>query len=305
MIVTAHNTKIRPVDPRRDLGSIADLIELCFLNQMDDDGRDYLRHIRRAARDFSLQRWVRGSNEQVSVPLFGYVWEENNQIVGNLTLIPFYRGEKWRYLIANVATHPDFRGRGIGRQLTQRGIQHVKETGASAVWLQVREDNQVAHQLYVDLGFMERARRTTWGLASAPPPLLPLNGYEVTWRRSSDWEEQVNWLQRTYPPEVAWNLNFNPDHFAPGMLRSLTRFLNNERQQQWAVRLGRNLVGVAIWEASTYAAETVWVAPNPACEDQALAALLTTLRRHVTASRPMMINYPANHGASFIPAGRV
>lgn len=290
--------KIRRVDPRRDLIPIADLIELCFINQMDDDGRDYLRHIRRSARDITLQRWVKGANEQVSVPLFGYVWEENNQIVGNLTLIPFFREGKWRYLIANVATHPDYRGRGIARQLTQRGIQHVQECGASAVWLQVREDNGVAHQLYVHLGFLERARRTTWGLSDSPPPLLPLNGYEVTWRRSSDWKDQSSWLQRTYPPEVAWNLNFNAERFAPGLMRSFSRFMNNERQEQWAIRLGSNLVGVAIRDAASFNAETVWVAPNPACEDQALTALLTILRQHVSTPRPLAINYPANRGAS-------
>src|SRR5512146_712390 len=82
---------IRPVDPRRDLNAIADLIELCFADQMDDDGRDYLRHIRRAAREPNLQRWMPGANERVSSPLFGYVWEETGQVIGNLTLIPFYR----------------------------------------------------------------------------------------------------------------------------------------------------------------------------------------------------------------------
>lgn len=304
MIAPAHNGKIRPVDPRRDLSSIADLIELCFIHQMDDDGRDYLRHIRHAAGDLSLQRWVRGANEQVSVPLFGYVWEENGHIVGNLTLIPFFREGKWRYLIANIATHPDFRGRGIAYQLTQRGIQHVQEIGASAVWLQVREDNWAALHLYVKLGFLERARRTTWGLSNSPPPLIPLNGVEVSWRRGSDWKNQINWLQRTYPAEVAWNLNFNPDRFAPGIFRSFTRFLNSERQEQWAVRLGLDLLGIAIWDASAYNNETVWVAPNPVCEDQALVVLLTILRRQVDSSRALTINYPANRGAvSFQRAG--
>ena len=304
MIAPARNGQIRPVDPRRDLSPIADLIELCFIHQMDDDGRDYLRHIRRSAQDVSLQRWVKAANEQVSVPLFGFVWEENGQIVGNLTLIPFLRGEKWRYLIANVATHPDYRGRGIAHQLTQRGIEHVHETSASAVWLQVREDNRIAHQLYLKLGFLERARRTTWGLSDPPPPILPLNGYQVTWRRSSDWRDQVNWLQRTYPPEVAWNLNFNPDRFAPGVLRSFFRFLNNERQEQWAVRMGEDLLGIAIWDAGAYNTETVWVAPNPTCEDESLVALLTILRRHVVSPRSLLVNYPANRGAaSFKRAG--
>ena len=296
MIVEPSGGHIRPVDPQRDLNPIADLIELCFAHQMDDDGRDYLRHIRRAARDISFRRWVNGANEKVSTPLAGYVWEENGRIVGNLTLIPFFRGERWRYLIANVATHPDFRGRGIARQLTQKGIAHVQKTGAPAVWLQVRDDNPTAHHLYLSLGFRERARRTTWGLAEPPAPLLQLLGFQINGRPNMEWPIQAEWLQKIYPPEVAWNLNFNPERYAPGLMRSLTRFLSNEHIEQWSIHSGSDLIGFAVWDAGTANAETVWVAPNPACEDQALSVILTILRRQVRSIRPLVINYPAYRG---------
>jgi ribosomal protein S18 acetylase RimI-like enzyme len=299
--LTGH---IRPVDPRRDLLPIADLIELCFTHQMDEDGRDYLRHIRQAAYDVNLQRWVRGSNERVSAPLFGYVWEEDNKVVANLTLIPFHREGIWRYLIANVATHPDYRGLGIARRLTQKGIDHVREKEASAVWLQVRDDNPAAYHLYLDLGFKERARRTTWMQANPPPALLPLNAYHISWRQGRVWDHEMAWLGNTYPPEITWNLNFRIDRYSPGVWRSLMRFLNNERIEQWTVHQGPLLLGVAIWDAGFFNAETVWLAPNPECEDEALMALLTLLRSEVTAPRPMILNYPAEHGISaFTRAG--
>jgi ribosomal protein S18 acetylase RimI-like enzyme len=289
---------IRPVDPRRDLSPIADLIELCFAHQMDDDGRDYLRHIRRAARDSQYQRWVKGANEQVSVPLFGYVWEEDGQIIGNLSIIPFKQGATWRYLIANVATHPNYRGRGIARQLTQKGIEHTRQRGASAVWLQVRDDNPVAYQLYLHLGFQERARRTTWNQVEIPPPLLPLNHVQVSARKASEWPQQAGWLQQIYPGEVAWNLNFSAERYAPGLVRSLIRFFNNERVEQWSVHRGGLLLGMAIWDAGVFNSETVWVAPNPECENLALQALVTVLRNQVTTPRPLSFNYPAGRGCS-------
>lgn len=299
--LTGH---IRTVDPAHDLEKIADLIELCFAQQMDDDGRDYLRHIRRAARDANFQRWARGSNEQVPVPLFGYVWEENGAIVGNLTLIPFQRGGVWRYLAANIATHPDYRGKGIAYQLTQTAIEHVRYHKASAIWLQVRDDNPIAHHLYLTLGFIERARRTTWEVSDPPPPLLSLDDHQVAARRKIEWPLEEKWLQNIYPPEVSWNLNFKIERYAPGLLRNLTRFFYSDHIEQWTVHRDHVLLGVGIWDAGVYNAETVWVAPNPACEDESLCALLTLLRREVLAPRPLMINYPAGRGsAAFFEAG--
>ena len=84
---TENSTCIRPVDVNRDLTQIADLIELCFAPHMDEDGRDYIRHIRRAAEDPNLRRMVTGPNERVSLPIAGYVWEEGGRIIGNLSLI--------------------------------------------------------------------------------------------------------------------------------------------------------------------------------------------------------------------------
>jgi len=42
--------RIRPIEIRRYLPAIADLIETAFAEQMDDEGRDYLRHIRQIAK---------------------------------------------------------------------------------------------------------------------------------------------------------------------------------------------------------------------------------------------------------------
>lgn len=293
LVLTGH---LRPVDPQHDLNSIADLIDLCFSGQMDDDGRDYLRHIRRAAQDSSLRRWVTGANERVSIPLFGYVWEEDQRLVGNLTLIPFYREAKWRYLIANVATNPDYRRRGIARALTQKAIEHAHSHGVSEVWLQVRDDNPVAHHLYMELGFIERVRRSTWQLSESPPPLQPFDQLTVCRRQASDWPAQKQWLEQIYPPEVAWNLNFKSTRYAAGFWGDLKRFFANDKIEQWSVRDNDRFLGVAIWDAAASNAETTWVAPNPACEEFALSALLTILRRQTGLARRLTLNYPAGRG---------
>ena len=105
------NSPIRRLDVHRDLSEAADLIEMCFGSQMDPDGHTYLRNIRRAARNNDHLRWLPGPAEQATYPLFGYVWEENHKIIGNISLIPVLFKGSWRYLIANVAVHPDYRGK--------------------------------------------------------------------------------------------------------------------------------------------------------------------------------------------------
>jgi hypothetical protein len=129
---------------------------------------------------------------------------------------------------------------------------------------------------------------------------------QVRERRASEWPLQAGWLQQIYPGMVAWNLNFSPERYAPGFLRSLGRFINNERVEQWSVYRGNLLLGVAIWDAGIYSSDTVWVAPNLECENLALQALLTVLRREVNPIRPLTFNYPANRGSSaFQQAGFV
>ena len=182
-VKTSH---IRPLDIHRDLLPVADLIELCFSSTLDPDGREYLRHIRKAAADPAYLRWIPGAYERVSTPLYGYVWEQDHRIVGNLSLIPILKGGRWLYLIANVAVHPDYRRRGIARDLTMRALEHVHEHHVSSAWLQVRDDNTSAYNLYCSVGFIERSRRTTWiSKMSATPSSAA--GVRITSRRPEDW----------------------------------------------------------------------------------------------------------------------
>lgn len=55
--------------------------------------------------------------------------------------------------ITNVATHPNFRRRGVGRALMTRLFEHCKERGIAYLSLEVRESNKGAIALYEGLGF--------------------------------------------------------------------------------------------------------------------------------------------------------
>ena len=64
--------------------------------------------------------------------------------------------------IATVATHPDYRGRGIGRMLLVHALRAAKEEGAIKSFLEVRENNLVAQKMYRDLGYVEDGRRPAY-----------------------------------------------------------------------------------------------------------------------------------------------
>ena len=134
-VKTKDHPHLRPLNVLRDLAAVADLIELCFSPTMDNDGQRYLSDMRRASRDDSFLRWASRVSETASMPLMGYVWEQDGHIVGNASLIPFRDQGKRVYLIANVATHPDYRRRGIGRALTERVMKQARDKRASAIWL--------------------------------------------------------------------------------------------------------------------------------------------------------------------------
>lgn len=286
-------SQLRPVDTRCDLYSIADLIELCFGDQMDPDGHEYVRQIRRAADDARYLRWLAGPGEQVTYPLNGYVWVEKNQVIGNLTLIPSRYKNRWYYLIANVAVHPEFRRRGIARKLTEKALQHAKDHRAYSAWLHVREENFAARELYRSLGMAERASRSTWQSNRDLPITQPAENLAIFHRSKADWNRQNQWLHALYPPEVIWNMPFVQSHFDPGIWASLVRMFNGDQIRHWSAYHNNELVGVVSWEPSRLFADTLWLATPPDWQSQAIHSLLAYLREIFPGGRPMQVNFPA------------
>ena len=61
--------------------------------------------------------------------------------------------------IANIAVAPDQRGRGVGRALLDAALGEAAARGIAAVFLEVRDSNQRARELYASRGFEEVGRR--------------------------------------------------------------------------------------------------------------------------------------------------
>jgi ribosomal-protein-alanine N-acetyltransferase len=61
--------------------------------------------------------------------------------------------------VATIATHPDFRRKGIAKRLLSHALQKLMEQGARSSFLEVRESNLAAQEMYRKFGYEETGRR--------------------------------------------------------------------------------------------------------------------------------------------------
>ena len=61
--------------------------------------------------------------------------------------------------IATIATHPDYRRQGIGRKLLSYSLSRALEEGAQSSFLEVREGNLAAQEMYRQFGYQATGRR--------------------------------------------------------------------------------------------------------------------------------------------------
>jgi len=61
--------------------------------------------------------------------------------------------------VATLATHPDFRRRGIGTKLLSHALRHMIDEGARSSFLEVRESNSSAQDMYRKFGYEASGRR--------------------------------------------------------------------------------------------------------------------------------------------------
>ena len=286
--------QMRPLNVMRDLPSVADLIELCFSSTLDPEGRSYIDQMRRNGRDSSFLSWAPRVIETVSLPLSGFVWEANGRVVGNVSLIPFVKNGQKIFLIANVATHPDYRRKGIARQLTAAALTRAREKHARSIWLHVRDDNPGAIQLYRELGFVERSRRTNWYAPSGTTPLGNLrSNIQVIPRPARDWSMQSEWLARAYPSQLDWYHTQNWGIFKPGIFSALYRLMTDISTLQWSAHRNGKLLGVLACQRGIGRTDQLWAAMSEQTDPDAMTMLLLHGRRLLSQSHNLTMEYPA------------
>jgi ribosomal protein S18 acetylase RimI-like enzyme len=249
--------------------------------------------MRRAGKDNSFIQWANRAAESTSLPLSGYVWEENGKIVGNASLIPFRHKKEHIYLIANIATHPDYRRKGIARALTERAMLHAHEKKVNNIWLHVREDNPGAIELYTKLGFVERARRTSWQAnTDFFAPTLKTD-IAITSRDPNNWQTQLNWLSRLYPDLLSWHRNWSFTSLRPGLWNWLYLLFVDMNVKQWTALKNNKMEAALAW-IPYGRGESLFAATGEGSDPDALTSLLLRARRDLSRSYPTLaLEFPA------------
>jgi ribosomal protein S18 acetylase RimI-like enzyme len=292
-------SQLRSFDVRKDLDAVANLVETCFADTLDEDGRRYVNHMHAASRNPGYLRWAMAVAENTPMPFSGFVWEENGYLAGNLSLIPYkYRGRRC-YLIANVAVDPAYRRRGIARALTNAAIEHARTRAIDEVWLHVRSENTAALNLYQSLSFKEQAQRTTWEFKAqgaskiASTPSTSTANVRIARPQLHFWDQYRQWLGTTYPPEFTWHQSFHVNAMRPGLLGSLYRFFTASQVRQWAAEMEGRHIGLITWQPHSRHADQLWLATAQEDENSLVAALMPHVLHQLAQRRRILLDYPA------------
>ena len=293
---------LRAFDIRRDLVPVADLVELCFADSLDADGRRFITRMRKAAQDKGIFGFSSAGIQLAQMPMFGYVWEQDGALIGNISLVPYMIQRRPSFLIANVAVHPDYRRRGIAKALTDQCLEHARNRHASHVWLHVREENLPAVNLYRSIGFLEFTRRTTWlseKRLSAAPQTQEFQQPRIS---KKSWKAIARQLKRSYPSEITWNMKFSLGLYRPGISGEIARLLYPGRVQRWVLESAKNDPLFVALQSTQSSYDSLWLAArSDACEED-VQYILKQCLADIAKDRPIRLDYPVGHSENGIQA---
>jgi len=293
----SHYLSIKRLDLRKDLAPVAELIDSCFKETMDPDGRRFLNFLRSLAKD---QRSLLGAlNDPLRAysPLDGFICKSMDTIVGNISITPFKKGQEKVCFVSNVAVNPDYRLRGVAGSLVREVEKYAKKAGFDSIWLQVRKENEVAKHLYKSLNYQEQASRTTWVInrlikqESHFNPCLSMKP-----RRAMDWHLQETWMYQNYPNSVSWQLELKLDEFAPKIWQSLSNTISGRRYQHISFWSGSELNGILTWQSSYRFADPLWLAYPPEYLPLIINEAIPTMQNYLLSKKPLMVNVDSEIG---------
>lgn len=298
--LTTTSRGLRPVNLRRDMPQVINLLNTVFRPVLDSNSRRILdRNLGMASQgSFWMYHALRGRSP-------GFVWEEQGKIVGNVTLLTTKL--PGRYLVANVAVHPDFRRRGIARQLMNAVETFVSRRGGHKLLLQVQHDNASAIWLYESLGYVTIGALTQWEAMFSRVRALPLatsgrspdrlGAYYLRPLRRKEWQAAWQVDRVSLQADMNWPEPIRPDAYKQGFLRWAHQFINGQQSEIWAVEdeAHHKLVGVATISSEWGKSHELRLRVDPAGFGDVKRALLAKLLRRLRylAERRVRIEHPA------------
>jgi len=298
---------IRPFCARTDLYGVARLLEEAFRSEH----RFPLSHVP-WLREIGIVLWTLSYVPTFPEPFEGFVWVEDERIVGNVTL-SFDGMQGNCYYISNVAVKKEYQRRGIARALMLAALEHIRRQRTTRVRLNVRPYNEGALRLYQELGFRTVEMRGEWQL-DALPLRLPARSSHLRELRPSD-AQAVRALMHTITPA-----NVSPFHarvFEPTLEDRLVEWLSDvclaRQTQRLVLERDQRLAALLFVRAQTWLSPHLFIIETHPdfrgrVEDDVISAAWQilasfpprTIRTEASSLYPELIAALERHGFRFI-----
>lgn len=220
---------VRPINLRQDTLQVLQLLDVAFGSELDAENR---RSLQRSLM-MASQSWYQPLVPVPGAAMPGFVWEADRRIVGNVSILQ--TRESTRFIIANVAVHPEWRRRGIAYGLMQAALAHLLERHARVVVLQVKQHNEAAKDLYLRLGFIETGAVTSWYSTPSTIRSLPLygGGPNIRALRRREWRAAYALDVASMPADLNWPDPLAHNAYNTGLWTRLGHFVNGRQVEHW------------------------------------------------------------------------
>ncbi|HSD82344.1 MAG TPA: GNAT family N-acetyltransferase [Anaerolineae bacterium] len=210
-----------------------ELIETAFAEDQAREGRSFRDEIRSLDKLLPLFKVMFAVAPPLEDYFCTYVWEVDGHFASAVT-VRRQGSDALRWYIANVATHPDCRGRGLARTLVSAALDRIRARGGRYAFLDVRADNEPAYRLYRSLGFLQLETSTTFKGDTHPMALPALPGdYALRPLAAMEWRTRLTVAQYLASPETRSVCPPTAKQFQPGWIgRSLQALIDRAQHIQ-------------------------------------------------------------------------
>ena len=223
----------RPIDLQKDADSVIKLLDLIFGPLSGEQGQRQIGDRVSINLDPPLLYRLSTSSSRFRP---GFVWEEDGKLIANVTLV---KSEiSGRYLMANVAVHPDYRQMGIGRRLLEEAIDYIEHLSGRDILLQVRHHNSAAIRLYEALGFKRLGAMKHWETTTSrlrTPQAEKSETSPIRKLRGSEWKLAYELDRASLNPDLTWPVALTTRKYNRGLFSKLDDFLNAQNRETWVV----------------------------------------------------------------------